>query len=228
MAAGTERRKLNVQCRLIGPADVDAAAEVMLRSGVHLAGSRSLRVFRAIARDAVRDPTSVIIPVAVTDTGALAAIAIALTRRARYWRTFGLRHPVEAAEMALHRVARTVRRRVDRSPAPVDPETAARQVEARRLCADRIIPLGRERWTDDDPDIAKMMMLAVDPAYRNGGVSTTLFRWLFAKMKAMGLRRCDGNISTDNVAAVKMDRQFPFRFHEVPGGYFIWLLLAEM
>lgn len=218
---------------MIRAEDIDATVEVMLRSGLNAAGMRSPRVFRALAEDAVRTPKQIMIAVAGDESGKLIAVVLAITERTRYWREFSLHHPRAAMDIVGHRLKAIVRRRLRKlrraehevPAAPVDPALVQ---QGRELVAHRIVPLGKERWSDEAPDIAKIMYLAVDPTLRKGGVSIPLFRFLFSEMKRRGIRRADGQINGPNIPAIKMDRQFPFYFHEVPGGYFIWLLVDEV
>lgn len=214
-----------VECRLLRATDVDAAVTLMQRTGVHFAGTRSPRVLRAVAHDAARMPDHVRIALALAG-GVPRGIVVSFIRRSHYWRTFGSRHLVAALEIGAHRIARTVRRRL-RSGVPAT-EPTPRAAEARRLVVDRIVTGGTESWDDESASIAKVMYVAVDPAQRKDRIGTTLYRWFFRDLHAAGFARCDACVSSENVAALTLHRRFPFRFVDMRGGYFLWLLPREV
>jgi ribosomal protein S18 acetylase RimI-like enzyme len=72
------------------------------------------------------------------------------------------------------------------------------------------------------------MYVAIDPARTKGGLGASLYRWFFLWLRDHGFTRCDAHVSSDNIAAVKLHKKFPFRFVEVHGGYFLWLLPGEV
>lgn len=212
-----------LEFRLIRADDVGPAVALMRRIGVHFGGNRSTTVLRSVARDGVAFPDEVRIALASSD-GAPAGLVIALTERSRYWRKFIVRHPFGAFRLGSHRLARILRRR---SLGPQAPATD-RARDARKLVEDRLVSPGNERWGDERATIAKVMYVAVDPAHRQGGIGTRLYRWFFRDLHAAGFERCDAHVSSENVAALTLHRRFPFRFIEVRGGYFLWLLPHEV
>ncbi len=198
----------------------------MQRAGVHFGGTRSPRVLEAIARDGVASSERTLVALDIEGTRARGLVVAFARSPRRYWRDFAPRHPRVALEIATHRVRRELRRRFRRpdEPAARDDGTRSQRVsEARALIADRIEPRARQAWSDDDPRIAKVMYVAVDPAARQGGVGTELYRWFFRELARRGFVRCDAQVSEDNVGAVQLHRRFPFVWHESPGGYFLWL-----
>ena len=215
-----------IECRLLRTSDIDATVELMQRIGVHFAGVKSRRVLRAVAKDAANGSAHVRIALAVVD-GVPHALVVAFVERAQYWRRFARRHPLEAVELASHRAVRTLRRRLVRGRARAAGVTPA-AADARRLVADRIVPAHAENWTDETPTIAKVMYVAVDPSHRKDGLGTTLYRWFFRDLAAAGFDRCDAQVSSENVAALTLHRRFPFRFADVSGGYFLWLVPREV
>jgi hypothetical protein len=209
-------------CSIIGAADVDGVVQLMQRIGVHFGGSRDRRVLEAVARDGVEHPEEVVLGIGKLD-GIPRALVVGLTIRSRYWKRFPMRHPLAAIALAKHRVVRRLRKAA--GPAPnVDNKIA----EARALLHDNISPRGRESWDDESLKIAKVMYVAVDPDARKGGAGAQMYGWYFRHLHTHSFVRCDAHVSSDNVAAVKLHKRFPFRFIEVPGGYFLWLLPSEV
>jgi hypothetical protein len=72
------------------------------------------------------------------------------------------------------------------------------------------------------------MYVAVDPARTQGGLGAGLYGWFFGWLRDHNFTRCDAHVSSDNIAAVKLHKKFPFRFVEVAGGYFLWLPTSEI
>jgi ribosomal protein S18 acetylase RimI-like enzyme len=209
--------------RLIRSDDVESTIALMQRTGVHFVGSRAPRVLRAVARDAAAGSNGASIALAFAGETPI-ALVVAFTERARYWRTFPARHPIAALEIGLHRARQRIKKRTKLRPEGVE----ARFAEARSLIAERLAPMGPELWTDESPQISKVMFVAVDPAHRKGGVGHALYRWFFCDLSDRGVTRCDAHVSPDNVAAVTLHRRFPFHIHEIDGGYFLWLRTAEV
>jgi GNAT superfamily N-acetyltransferase len=209
-----------VECRLLRTTDREEAVALMLRTGVHFAGTRSLRVLRAVTADAARGSAHVRIALALVHD-VPRGLVVSFIQRSLYWRTFAVRHPVAAVEMTGRRLARMLRRRLSQSARPQAPSSRAQQ--ARRLVEDRIVTGGIDSWHDESPSIAKVMYVAVDPDYRKDRIGTTLYRWFFRDLATAGFARCDACVSSENLAALTLHRRFPFRFADMRGGYFLWL-----
>lgn len=210
---------------MIGARDVAGTVALMQRIGVHFGGSRSARVLHAVARDGVDRPDLVLIALASVG-GVPRGLVVAFTRRATYWRELAWRHPLAALDLARHRIVRRLVRRLRPQARPARVDERIR--DARALLDGRITELGRERWDDESSQIAKVMYVAIDPAHGKGGLGAGLYGWFFRWLRDHGYDRCDAHVSSDNVAAVRLHRKFPFRFIETHGGYFLWLVPSEV
>jgi ribosomal protein S18 acetylase RimI-like enzyme len=75
------------------------------------------------------------------------------------------------------------------------------------------------RWSDERPEIAKIIHVGVHPAHRSKGIASGLYAHLTKYLKDNDFQRVDAHIDFDNRASVRMHQRSGWEVRETSDGF---------
>jgi ribosomal protein S18 acetylase RimI-like enzyme len=168
----------------ITPETAAAAAELLYEQGLSVSGIHTRSLAHAICRGALHDNG----PVVLSDQG---GAVVAIANAPAYWRSFSARHPLFAVRVALKRFGSS---RGGRASA----------ADQSREGDDRAFELD---WNTSRPDVARIVLIAVTPAFCQQGLGARLYEALFDDLRSRGMRFVLARIAPSNVSSLHLHRK---------------------
>jgi ribosomal protein S18 acetylase RimI-like enzyme len=130
-------------------------------------------------------------PVIVSGDG---GVVLALINGPRYWRNLFVRHPAVGIQLAVRHFSKHFKR--SQSSCGIGTRTNATS-----------LPTASEigfNWKTEDPSIAKIILVAVEPHFRRQGVATRLYGQVFESLADLGVTSVIARIEFENTASVAL------------------------
>lgn len=175
----------------IHPAFVRSSRRLLVRLAVAFAGVASPSLSEAICKESIRRGSPLILVVASRGDDVF-GLAIAVRDHARFWKSFLVRHPLQALRVGWRRTG------------------MARHEHG---IGGGHHPALTPSWSDAGPEIAKVLFIGVAPEDRREGCGQRLYAELFRHLRESGATRIDARIDIDNHASI--------RLHEATG-WSVW------
>jgi predicted acetyltransferase len=180
--------------KMMEPADVDLAIQLLLESSTHIAGLSSPEIYRAFCREGVRRKQLITILAREGEKGAGFVSAIINSRS--FWQKFCWRHPMVSIKIIAHRLLKKIAHKKTASSGPLSPETPPQGT----------IPTdyGQRLWRQSSPVIAKIIYIGVSKDYRQQGIASQLYTLLFQELAQRQIKRVDATMDISNPASIRL------------------------
>jgi GNAT superfamily N-acetyltransferase len=192
---------IELQFRWIQPADVEAAARLMVQAGASFARGTSLSWFRALGRDACghRLPPCAAVLLAADEADRLCGYVTLHLGGPAFFPAFARRHPLAASGLVWKRVNRRLRanwRQRFNPPHPAEKRPARPPLANPGFVLPQASPY---HWNDPGLHIARVQHVGVHPERRGAGLGKQLYQELLQRLPDYGITRVDANIDPDNL-----------------------------